>query len=347
MDIDLTQLLWAFGTTVSICFLILATEPIHRFYSSDANAGPQKVHVHTVPRIGGVGLLCGLIIAGLTGQSVYQNLLTYSVVVLLPVFIFGLAEDLTKNVSPRLRLISSLVAGAAFIFIFDTHLTKTGFEVSDQLLAFPFLAILLIVLAISSLINAMNIVDGLNGLSIGSSLAMMLSVAVVAFKVGDWEVVQFALTVSICLIGVALFNFPIGRMFMGDSGAYLMGGIVAFSVILISERNDDVSPFFGLLVIAYPFYELMRTMLRRIRATDVNVMAPDLEHLHSLIFTNLQSRGIVMARANVQASCRVLCLPLLCAIWSASFSDQTFILILGICGMIALYEGLFRRYSAN
>lgn len=346
MAFEFTPLIIGFIVTVLLSVLVLMTKSRHGAYTSDLVSGPQKVHSHEVTRLGGVALFAGLLSVVIYTEASHQYFLL-CIIALLPVFIFGVTEDVTKNVSPRLRLVASVTTGIMFLFAFDVHLTKTGFAFSDQLLNFVPLAMFLTVLAIAAMVNAVNIIDGLNGLSIGTSLFVMVAVFAAASQADDGEMAHFALVIAACLFAVGLFNFPQGRMFMGDGGAYIMGGIVAFSAILIAERNVDVSPFFSLLLVAYPFYELMRTMIRRIRMASADMMAPDLNHLHSRVFVHLHNRGHSAERANVLASCRVLILPAMSCLWAALFWGNSLMLIAGICAIVIAYEGLYRLHSAR
>ena len=73
---------------------------------------------------------------------------------------------------------------------------------------------------------------------------------------------------SICLVaslfGVFLFNFPFGKIFVGDGGAYFIGAVIAAMAVLLPERNNSVSPYASAIIVIYPFYELMRSFLRRL-----------------------------------------------------------------------------------
>jgi len=84
-------------------------------------------------------------------------------------------------------------------------------------------------------------------------------------------------------------NFPFGKLFLGDGGAYLLGFLVAWLAVMLAHRNPDVSPWAPLLACAYPIFETLFTIVRRLWART-HPGQPDSEHLHSLVAVAITER---------------------------------------------------------
>ena len=139
------------------------------------------------------------------------------------------------------------------------------------------------------------------------------------------------------MLGCFVINFPLGRIFIGDGGAYLMGAIVAMLTILLSERNPEISPFASLIIVFYPFYELVRSTVRR-KLAGRNTMAPDKRHLHSLVFAYISRFGqMTDTGANYICSHYMAASLFLCG-GCDSVPYQTIWLCAGIIMFIIMYE---------
>ena len=141
--------------------------------------------------------------------------------------------------------------------------------------------------AVAGIANAINIIDGFNGLASMCVVLMLGALAYVAFQVGDPTVATLALAGIGAVLGFFLWNFPGGLIFLGDGGAYFLGFFVAELSILLLVRNPTVSPLFPLLACIYPIFETVFSIYRRrfLRATPPSM--PDGIHLHSLIYRRL------------------------------------------------------------
>jgi UDP-N-acetylmuramyl pentapeptide phosphotransferase/UDP-N-acetylglucosamine-1-phosphate transferase len=118
-------------------------------------------------------------------------------------------------------------------------------------------------------------------------LIMLLALAYVAGKTGDFVMQTIVFAVVGAVMGFFLWNFPAGLIFMGDGGAYFLGFLLAEVSILLINRNASISPIFPLLLCAYPIFETLFTMYRRKFVRGVAVGAPDGIHLHTLIHRRL------------------------------------------------------------
>ena len=292
-------------TYFASCFLVglLATLLImrssirHGHLSSDHDlSGPQKFHSRPVPRIGGLGvmvaILAGLAIAQANGSPVARNLWLL-MACSLPTFAAGIAEDLTKNVSPRRRLLATAVSAGLAIWLLQAMITRTDIPGIDWLVQWSAFAIVLTVFVVTGVANSINIIDGFNGLASMCVLMMVLALAYVAFQVGDEFVFTACLITAGAVLGFFLWNFPAGLIFLGDGGAYLLGFLLAELAVLLVQRNPQVSPIFALLLCAYPIFETIFTIYRRKVVRGVATAQPDAIHLHTLIHRRLVRWTIV------------------------------------------------------
>ena len=258
-----------------------------RFALDHDVSGPQKFHSVPVPRIGGVGILGGVIaatalLAGVSGQG--AKTAATLLLCAAPAFGAGLLEDLTKRVSPRKRLVATAISAGLAFWLLDAQITRSDIPGIDTIVSFTAGALLVTVLAVAGIANSVNIIDGFNGLASMCVVIMLGALAYVGFQVGDLVVGNLALVGIGAVLGFFLWNFPSGLIFLGDGGAYFLGFYVAEVSILLLVRNPSVSPLFPLLVCVYPVFETVFSIYRRRFLRSVPPTMPDGIHLHSLIY---------------------------------------------------------------
>jgi UDP-N-acetylmuramyl pentapeptide phosphotransferase/UDP-N-acetylglucosamine-1-phosphate transferase len=253
-------------------------------------SGPQKFHERPVPRIGGVGIVGGLV-ASVSLLWWQQPLLGQTAALLLacalPAFAAGLAEDLTKDVSPARRLLFTAISAALGVWLLGAAIRYTAIPGLDWVVAFPLGAALVTVFAVSGVANAVNIIDGFNGLASMCVVLMLASMGYVGFQVGDTLVVALAAIGVGAVLGFFVWNFPLGLIFLGDGGAYFLGFYVAEVAILLISRNDEVSPMFVLLVCIYPIFETIFSIYRKKFLRKMSPGVPDGVHFHMLLYKRI------------------------------------------------------------
>lgn len=186
---------------------IIRYDHIHEKFTTDYDLnGVQKFHVHPVPRIGGISIFLAFFLAN-SVLLFRQPAIAYKIFALLacgiPAFASGLIEDITKRVSPRIRLIATLASAFLAILFLDIKIIRLDATLADNLLHVALIAILITIFAVAGLANAINIIDGFNGLASMVSIFMLLSLGYVAFKSGD----SLILTAAILMIGSILGFF--------------------------------------------------------------------------------------------------------------------------------------------
>jgi UDP-N-acetylmuramyl pentapeptide phosphotransferase/UDP-N-acetylglucosamine-1-phosphate transferase len=281
-------LIISFITSFVAQFFIIRYAHLHAPSSLDFDfLGIQKFHNTAVPRIGGFGIFISLII------SLYSYVFThfdssifgfYLLLCSIPVVVAGFAEDLTKKVSARIRLLAALFSSILAVYVFNTWLL-IGSSYLGQYPEYFFNVILICItcFCVAGVSHSFNLIDGYHGLSAMVGVIILFGIAYVAFLVSDFVIV----TASFCIIGAILgflpWNFPRGLIFLGDGGAYLIGFWIAQLSVLLTARNPEVSIFFPCLLSFYPIFETLFTIYRRAYLRRVSPGVPDASHLHQLV----------------------------------------------------------------
>ena len=112
-------------------------------------------------------------------------------------------------------------------------------------------------IAVGGCTHALNIIDGINGLAGMVAVLMAISIALVAWQVQDFPIFLIATALASATLGFLAWNFPFGRVFLGDGGAYFLGFMLAELAVLLVVRNPSVSPFYALAVLFYPVFETL------------------------------------------------------------------------------------------
>jgi UDP-N-acetylmuramyl pentapeptide phosphotransferase/UDP-N-acetylglucosamine-1-phosphate transferase len=210
-----------------------------------------------VPRIGGIAFLVGLACGGMYFGLKDDNILTlakWAGIAVLPVFLGGFLEDVTKNVTPRDRLLLAFLSAAIAYYELDVGLLRVGWIWFDEnVMVFPGISLVLTMLMVGGVSQAANVIDGFHGLLIGIAILALIALSQVAHIAGnDWLALYMSIMIG-SLLGVFAFNYPKGKIFLGDGGAYLVGFLLAvFGLLLV--RNEEISPWCPLLVLIFSVY---------------------------------------------------------------------------------------------
>ena len=293
---------WMAGVVAfATCLLIVLTRHWHGRFTLDGTQGVQKFHAAPTPRIGGLGVVLGLVISHNVLAPAVSQILGVLLLCAVPAFFSGLGEDLTRRVSVRTRLLATLASGALAWWLADAALRRLDIPVLDSWLAWAPVSLLFTAFAVGGVANAINIVDGFNGLAAGIVLIALAGLGLLAQGAGDTAVASVCLVVGAAVLGFALVNFPLGKIFLGDGGAYLLGYLLAALAVLVSTRNPQISPWAVLMACAYPILEVAFSVVRRIRR-QFPAGHPDRLHLHSLINRRIIRKRFAPLSATLQNS---------------------------------------------
>ncbi|MGE6212907.1 MraY family glycosyltransferase [Comamonas aquatica] len=277
----------AFFASCVTCLLLVLTQKWHGSFSMDSSSGVQKVHTTPTPRIGGIGIAIG-VFAGFAASShgiaaTEKRIILSSILLAgIPAFIFGLLEDLTKKISVKVRLFATMASGVLGWGITGTALTHVDIPGIDFLLGFTIISVIFTAIAVGGVANSINIIDGLNGLTAGTALIILTAFGIIARQIGDIPLAFTCLIIAGAVAGFFFVNWPKGKIFLGDGGAYFLGFTLAWIAVLLPERNNSISPWTSLLICCYPIIEVGFSILRRSLRVGHSPTEPDFFHLHSL-----------------------------------------------------------------
>jgi len=327
------------------CMLIIRYQHLHVQFTGDSSQGPQKFHKQVTPRIGGLPIFATMILIWII-QMIQNPQMTSGLLLLsaLPVFFAGLLEDITKKVGVKLRLLAALLSGVLAYLLCDVKVI--GFDIPwlDPIFTYAWIYIPVSAFAIAGVANAYNIIDGFNGLASMVAVICLIAIASVAFRVQDMLIIQFCLLMIAPLLGFFIWNYPRGLIFLGDAGAYLIGFWTAILSIMVVVRHPNVSPWFALMVNAYPITETLFTIWRRSIHQGKNPGLPDAAHFHSLIYRRVirwatphNEKLHINASRNASTSPYLWLLSSLGIFPAILFWDSTNWLIVSACIYVVFY----------
>lgn len=271
-----------FWAAFGICLLLVLTKRWHGALSMDYTDGVQKFHTKPTPRIGGIPIVLGLVVAWGKAPQDVKDMLTPILFAGLPAFLFGLAEDITKRVGVTQRLLATMASGLLAWWITGYSLSRVDVWGVDWLLQYTLASVLFTAFAVGGVANSINIIDGFNGLASTTASLAFVGLGMIAWQVADAQLAGVALVMAACIFGFFWVNWPFGKLFLGDGGSYFIGFALAWLAVILIERNSGVSAFAALVVCAHPITEVLFSIYRR-KIKQVHPGHPDRLHFHSLV----------------------------------------------------------------
>ncbi len=323
--------------TAIVSLLLVLTTKWHGKHSFDHSEGVQKFHTTPTPRVGGIALMAGLLAAWFLSPEPLPKLLGPMLIAGLPAFAAGLREDFTKRVSIRNRLLATMVSGLLAWWLTGYSLSHIDIPPIDYFLAYLPLSLAFTAFAVGGVANSINIIDGFNGLAAGTIMICFSALGFIAWQVGDIELAQLCVVFIVVTAGFLVVNFPFGKIFMGDGGAYLLGFMLAWVAVMLPARNTAVSVWAPLLVCAHPILETGFSMYRRHHRSGQHPGQADGLHLHSLLYCRVARVLFPKARPqfkNSLTSLFVWPISLLCSLAATVWFSNTVILMICfvVCG---------------
>ena len=225
-----------------------------------------------VPLVGGIIVIYTFIIH-------YNENLIVTLFIFL-IFFLGLLSDIKFIKSPNVRMFIQLAIIFSFVYLIKLDLRETGVIFIDQILKYQILKILFLTFCILIIVNGNNFIDGLNGLSIGYFIIINLILLIsLDHQLINSNFLMIFLFLKLILLALNFNN----QVFLGDNGSYLLGFFFGFYLIEIYNQNIFISPFFIILLLWYPSFELLFSIIRKFKI-DSSPLHPDNNHLHHLIY---------------------------------------------------------------
>ena len=282
--------------------------------------------------------LCGGILIFICSVLFFKSLILLTIFGFF-ILIIGILSDANKIFSPSKRILIQSIVSICFIYLSNLTITDLRIDSINFFLDIKFVSILFTLFCVLILINGSNFLDGLNTLVIGYYILVCFFLVMVS---NNFELIinPNIKLLTIILSTLFFFNF-FSKLYLGDSGAYLLGFYIAFFVIDFSLKNNSVSPFFICLLLWYPAFENLFSIIRRIILKNKLEVADQL-HLHQMIYNFFIKKDLVKnIYFNTLVANLINIYNLIIFICFYKFYSSTKILTLGILFNISVYIILY------
>lgn len=289
-----------FVLTLILCFIcsILITPLVKKLaFRLGATDAPdmRKVHVKVMPRMGGLAIyitfLIGLFIT-MPDSPYHLAIITGSMIIILT----GILDDIF-NLSAKVKLINQIAAALVVVLWggIDVDFINLPFEGK---LEFGVLSVPITILWIVGVTNAINLIDGLDGLAAGVSSIALVSISGMAIVMGDIYVMTIGFILLVSTLGFLLYNFHPAKIFMGDTGALFLGYMIAVLSLLGFKNVTFISFIVPVIILGVPMTDTIFAIIRRL-VNKTPLAAPDKSHLHHRLldhgFTHRQTVLLIYA----------------------------------------------------
>jgi UDP-GlcNAc:undecaprenyl-phosphate GlcNAc-1-phosphate transferase len=273
-------------------------------------ARQHKSHSGSIPLVGGISIFTGILIGQfLISETILDlNIFFFSASV---IFLMGLLDDrFDLAVMPRFILqilaVTIMISDSSSVLTSFGDLLGSG-SINLELLSFP-----ITIIAVIGVINALNMVDGIDGLAAGLSLVTIGSIILMPWSVVEQPRVLIAVVLFVSIIPYLLFNLGLfgksNKIFLGDSGSMLIGFILAWLLISLSQGGESkrlFAPVTALWIFAIPLVDTVSIMIRRIIKKQ-SPFHPDREHLHHIVirmgYTDKHALGVIIILSVILAT---------------------------------------------
>ncbi|MCC6447486.1 MAG: glycosyltransferase family 4 protein, partial [Chitinophagaceae bacterium] len=327
----------AFVVSLITQYLVIDLSHKKGIFIDDHNSDlPQKLHREPTPRIGGLGIFVAILF-----MTKDLELGLYIILCIIPAFLAGFLEDLLAKITPWRRLLIMIVSSIMAIYLMDCVVVDFGFITVPY-----FVGVIITIVAILGLINGTNMIDGFNGLSSGVSVLIFATYFAVSYIVGDTQMMYITLICIAAILGFLFFNFPRGKIFLGDGGAYSLGFLLAVISIMLVKRHSNslvsesyISPWFALVSLIYPVWEVIFSFTRRTLVHRLSPLYPDSKHVHQLIYRNIAKQN------NPLTTLFIYPVVISFNIFAVLFYNNSLILFIVSIIFITLYSLFYFYYS--
>ena len=238
----------------------------------------RKIHNKPIPRLGGLAIFG----AFLFGYIMYGEINTQMISILISSFLIlllGLFDDI-KPIKAKYKFLVQIIAALIVVIygkIYFSEITLFGFVINLDIYSSYFLSTFFIV----SIANAINLIDGLDGLAGGISAIYFLTIGILAFilnNIGGLDIILSLIMLGSTL-GFLFFNFPPAKVFMGDCGSLFLGFMIAVISLLGFKVTTITSLIIPIIILALPIFDTILAILRRLLKGE-SIGKADKEHFH-------------------------------------------------------------------
>ena len=250
---------------------------------------PQAFHKQAIPRIGGTIFFILLLLFIFVYNKIFNIFLIDYLVLTSFFFTLGFLDDLKIKINPNYRLIIMVLILLFSINMFSIEINQSGLAFLNQWMENDIFQLCFVLLCFLFIVNGSNLVDGFNGLLIIQFILITNIYYFISLNDQSLNFSYILLTQIIIAITILFFNFPKSQIFLGDSGSYLIGSLIAINSIKVFESNFYISPFFFAGVLFYLFFEVFFSFIRK-SFKKKSPLKPDNFHLHMILFKILNKK---------------------------------------------------------
>jgi UDP-GlcNAc:undecaprenyl-phosphate/decaprenyl-phosphate GlcNAc-1-phosphate transferase len=264
--------------------------------------GKHKIHKLEIPTLGGIGIFAGFIFGFLIGVNGYIHTVSYFTAAAMVLFFVGLKDDLI-SMNAWKKLGAETVTALIVALFTDLHLTSFHGFLGIGIVP-PWASYLTTVFIYVLIINALNLIDGIDGLAASVGIIASLFFGTWFLLSGDFGYTVMAAALIGSLIVFLFYNLSNGssKIFMGDTGSIVIGFILAVMAIRFNEldaagksfRNLDSTPSVSIAVLIVPLFDTLRVIILRF-LNHQNLFSPDNRHIHHMFLRlGFQHRQITL-----------------------------------------------------
>lgn len=280
-----------FAFVIAFIFTFATTPLVRRFAykigAVDVPRDKRRVHKRPTPRIGGLAIIFGFLVAIISFNDDWSREFVSVLIGAGILGILGVIDD-CKNLDAKLKFVVQILASLIVVLYGDIRISVISnpnvFSEAPFVLLPQWLSITVTVLWIVFMTNAVNFIDGLDGLAAGVSAIMSMSLVFIAITYHEYGIALMGLALMGSCFGFLPFNFNPAKIFMGDTGSMFLGYMLSvLSVQGMFKSYAVISFAVPIIMLGLPLFDAMFAMLRRI-LTGKNPMSADRGHLHHRLY---------------------------------------------------------------
>lgn len=325
----LVYIFFGIGCTFFLIFFLEKKKLLlDNYFISEHKIISKKKNLHLGPPLCG-----GLVI--FFSFLIFQDLILLNFIIFL-FLIIGILSDTNLISSPKFRFILQIFSTIVFVIFLDLKILDIRIILLNEFLQINLISIIFSVFCILILVNGTNFIDGLNTLASGYFMIITFVLILLSHKLNfflDTKIFLFLIILTV----VFVFNF-FGKIYLGDSGSYVVAILFAYFSINFIKNNELVSPYFICLLLWYPAFENLFSILRRV-VIKQNLSKPDNGHLHQLFFFFLKKKyKLKSVFLNTATAFIINFINFIVLYYSSFYYNKTKYLVLILFFLIAFYS---------
>jgi UDP-GlcNAc:undecaprenyl-phosphate GlcNAc-1-phosphate transferase len=324
---------------ITFSLLIVYKNKVHQFLNISEYKSQQRLHLDEVPRFGGI--IIYLFFFAVLALKFDNELLRLLLLSFLPMAILTIKEDLHYETSPLIRILFMVFSCLIFTVLMPGNFPTIDIPVVGKWLEVAPIQISFYIFSIMVIMNGNNLIDGVNGSMTITNIVQLIALCLLSTIIGDGEFLQLCIFLILPLIVFLPFNFPFGKIFIGDTGAYLFGFLIGGLVIYFFGKHNEVLSWNAILLLFYPSFELLFSFIRKKFIDRISPFNADSKHLHSIIYRYLHTKK----NNNNNSKTVISLIPFISAPFLALlFFDSIFCLFLSLIFLVVIYVFMYVYY---